>query len=148
MNETSSPTDAIFSGSTHRHELLQEAAAQYFQAASEDGQGPRPSSPLGESAVRPLTIRFPPQAAERYWGESRNKVPSTDFDPFALPKLHVPGRTGILQPNLVEILGLESAFAAFQLHPSPPVSDADIDFLISLKPQASVIVVVAIFRTL
>ncbi|KAF7502565.1 hypothetical protein GJ744_005483 [Endocarpon pusillum] len=129
----------VFSiGSTSRHELLQTVADQYFQTASEDGQASRPSSTLSESTARPLTIRFPPQAAERYWGESRDKVPSTDFDPFALPKRHIPGRTGILQPNVVEIPDLESAFAAFQPHPSPPVSDADIDFLITLGPQALV----------
>ena len=124
-------------GCMPRHDLLQRVAGLYNDIASEDTQASAQSSPPPESRSRPLTIKFPPEAAERYWGESRDKAPSAEFDPFALPKQHLPGRAGILQPNLVAIPDLESAFAALQLHPSPPVSDADIDFLTTLGPQNS-----------
>jgi hypothetical protein len=47
------------------------------------------------------------------WGDSRQKVPSTKFDLFALPKRHVLARTGILQPNLIEIPDLGICLCCF-----------------------------------
>jgi hypothetical protein len=78
-----------------------------------------------------LKILFPPEAAEEYWGRSKEKTQPGHFDPFALAKVHTPGRFGIRQPNAVYIPELLSSYKA-QEKPPPPMPEADENYFVKI----------------
>ncbi len=127
--------EGVVSGPIPRHKLLQEAGGRNFQGTAEEAQNASTASPYRHSRATASGDKIPTTSSGADTGESRRSVPSTEFDPFHCRKKHIPGRTGILLPNQVEIVGLAAAMAAFHPFPPPAVSEDDVDFLVSLRPQ-------------
>jgi len=78
-----------------------------------------------------LKILFPPEAAEEYWGRSKETTQPGQVDPFALAKIHTPGRFGIRQTNAVYIPELVSSYRALE-KPPPPMPEADENYFIKI----------------